>query len=76
MCFTMPASNSAYDAWRKLTFIVSHTTPVEIGLKNKIIEEDAELQDLILLIHHTRIPYFNKANSSKLYTNQRNVSII
>ncbi|WP_298523539.1 S49 family peptidase [uncultured Methanobrevibacter sp.] len=39
----------------------------EIGLKIKFIEEDEELQDLILSIHHACINYFNQKNVSKIY---------
>jgi hypothetical protein len=41
----------------------------EIGLNIKYIEEDEELQDLILSIHHACISYFNKIPSSKIYIN-------
>jgi hypothetical protein len=45
----------------------------EIGLKIKFIEEDEELQDLILSIHHACMNYFNQKNASKLYLNQNGI---
>lgn len=43
---------------------------MEIGLKIKYIEEDEELQDLILSVHHACISYFNSVNVGKIYMNQ------
>lgn len=45
----------------------------EIGLNIKYIEEDEELQDLILSVHHSCISYFNNINSSKIYSNQNGI---
>ena len=41
----------------------------EIGLKICYIENDEELQDLVLSIHHACISYFNNNNASKIYIN-------
>lgn len=42
----------------------------KIGLKIKYLEEDKELQDIVLSIHHAYISYFNHENKSKLFVNQ------
>ena len=47
----------------------------EIGLKIKNIEDNEELQDLILSIHHACISYFYNANSSKIYANHEGTFI-
>lgn len=43
----------------------------EIGLHIKFIEDDEELQDLILSVHHACISYFNHENTCKIYLNQK-----
>ncbi len=48
----------------------------EIGLNITNIEEDEELQDIILSIHHACISYFNQKNACKLYSNQNGVFLI
>ncbi len=42
----------------------------EIGLKIKYLEDDEELQDLVLSIHHACISYFIHQNKNKLFVNQ------
>lgn len=42
----------------------------EIGLNIRYLEEDEELQDLVLSIHHACISYFIHKNKDKLFINQ------
>lgn len=42
----------------------------EIGLKIRYLEDDEELQDIVLSIHHAYISYFNHQNKCKLFVNQ------
>lgn len=45
----------------------------EIGLKIKFLEDDEELQDLVLSIHHACISYFYHENAYKIHINQNGV---
>ncbi len=43
----------------------------EIGLKIKYLEDDEELQNIVLSIHHAYLSYFNHQNKYKLFVNQK-----
>lgn len=42
----------------------------EIGLKIKYLEDDENLQDIVLSIHHAYLSYFNHKPQYKLFVNQ------
>lgn len=43
----------------------------EIGLNIKYLEDNEELQDIVLSIHHAFISFFNHENAHKLFINQK-----
>lgn len=42
----------------------------EIGLKIKYLEDDENLQNIVLSIHHAYLSYFNHKPQYKLFVNQ------
>ena len=55
---------------------ISATKAKEIGLKVTMIEENQELQDAILSIHHTAMLSLDAARISKIIENQDEKSMI
>lgn len=48
----------------------------DIGLKITYLEDDENLQDLVLSIHHACISYFVHENKNKLFINQKGEYLI
>ena len=48
----------------------------EIGLNITNLEDDNDIQDTVLSIHHACISYFTQKNACKLYLNQKGVFLI
>lgn len=47
---------------------------IEIGLNVKKLEEDNELQDLVLTVHHAFMETFNQTNACKIVENQNGIA--
>ncbi len=54
---------------------INYKTALSYGLKIKQLEDDNELQDIVLTLHHAYIELFNQTKINKIIENQKGVGI-